>query len=390
MKKGRSNSGIVFLLLQMPIECFVLSAFLPKFARNKPHTNMADVYYINRNGKKEGPYTLEELGANGIEPTTRVFKEGLARFFDAEEIQEIKERYFSGSVAREPEVRVKPVVPDVDLQKSSLSDAARRERERRERENQTRRSVRQETAATEVEQPSVSAWGGSGGFGFGQPSVAPDEPKEWYVNASDGNHKGPYTMSELKSMGLRTDTQVWRQGTDAWVFAMNVPELSPFLIHVCPPYEGGSTTGSDTSMDSGSGYGNIYGEEPVVTPTSSEKRGYGHPFFAAVPALLLAVVYTSFLLVIAQSWFEDYYIFGRAMYSSVRSVFALISSAPSLILAVCGLVQAFKARKYYFGDDWAAAQKRSGAATAYGLSSIFTSVVLGLMYLWLFVQVGVI
>ena len=43
------------------------------------------------------------------------------------------------------------------------------------------------------------------------------------------NHAGPYTVGQLKSMGIAPDTYTWRRGLTQWVAASDIPELSAAL-----------------------------------------------------------------------------------------------------------------------------------------------------------------
>ena len=43
------------------------------------------------------------------------------------------------------------------------------------------------------------------------------------------NHAGPYTVGQLKAMGIAPDTYTWRRGLTQWVAASDIPELSAAL-----------------------------------------------------------------------------------------------------------------------------------------------------------------
>lgn len=43
------------------------------------------------------------------------------------------------------------------------------------------------------------------------------------------NHAGPYTASQLKTMGISPDTYAWHRGLTQWVPASDIPELAAVL-----------------------------------------------------------------------------------------------------------------------------------------------------------------
>ena len=55
-----------------------------------------------------------------------------------------------------------------------------------------------------------------------------------YYFASGNEQRGPYSLGELASFGLRPDTLVWREGMAQWQRADAIPELVA-LIPVAEP-----------------------------------------------------------------------------------------------------------------------------------------------------------
>lgn len=357
------------------------------------------VYYINRNAKKEGPYTLEELGAQGIEPTTRIFKPGLKSFFDACEIQEINERYFTREAQAAPKspVREKENVPEVDLGKNSIAEAARRERERRRRQEEAEKAVRQFAGP---ERPYPNPLGpednapvaGSEAWSFPSASpktaetgFSPDEPKEWYVIV-DGATTGPFSMSELKGHGLTMQSKVWRDGMTDWIDASLIPEISPFLSPVppLPPQDSGLPLPPSLP---GTPHESVFPDNSAET-SSPEMEDYGHPTTPAVISLIMALGYVAMMIVLSTSasFLESMDLDAEYGDTTWVTVLAALTAIPSLILAVCSLSCASMAKNNYFKDKGAKAQRMSGAATAYGLSSILITVLFAIGAISVFIE----
>jgi hypothetical protein len=61
-----------------------------------------------------------------------------------------------------------------------------------------------------------------------------------FYTALNGQHQGPFSLSELKRMNIRKDTFVWREGWNTWMQAGETPdlqslfELTPSLQNVAP------------------------------------------------------------------------------------------------------------------------------------------------------------
>lgn len=55
--------------------------------------------------------------------------------------------------------------------------------------------------------------------------------KTWYIRNND-EHLGPYSIEELKLLGLYSDDYVWKDGLPAWTKACQVPELTELMITV--------------------------------------------------------------------------------------------------------------------------------------------------------------
>ena len=55
--------------------------------------------------------------------------------------------------------------------------------------------------------------------------------KNWYIRNND-EHLGPYSLEELKMVGLYSDDYVWKEGLPKWTRAETIPELKESLISV--------------------------------------------------------------------------------------------------------------------------------------------------------------
>ena len=55
--------------------------------------------------------------------------------------------------------------------------------------------------------------------------------KTWYIRNND-EHLGPYSIEELKLLGLYSDDYVWKEGLGKWTKASTLEELQQFLITV--------------------------------------------------------------------------------------------------------------------------------------------------------------
>lgn len=55
--------------------------------------------------------------------------------------------------------------------------------------------------------------------------------KTWYIRNND-EHLGPYSLDELRLLGLYSDDYVWQQGLPSWTKACQIPELTDVLIEL--------------------------------------------------------------------------------------------------------------------------------------------------------------
>ena len=56
-----------------------------------------------------------------------------------------------------------------------------------------------------------------------------------YYIAAGSEQRGPFTVEQLRGMGLRPDTLVWAEGMPQWQAAHLIPELQPLLTMPAPP-----------------------------------------------------------------------------------------------------------------------------------------------------------
>lgn len=72
--------------------------------------------------------------------------------------------------------------------------------------------------------------------------------KSWYIRNND-EHLGPYSLDELRLLGVYSDDYVWKEGLPKWIKAHTVPELKETLIHVDTPYIPEEIKKNATSLD---------------------------------------------------------------------------------------------------------------------------------------------
>lgn len=63
-----------------------------------------------------------------------------------------------------------------------------------------------------------------------------------YFIVSNGDKAGPYTISELKKLGINKKTLVWHNGLDNWQEANNIIELQEIVENVPPPIPNQNTS----------------------------------------------------------------------------------------------------------------------------------------------------
>lgn len=332
-------------------------------------------YFIAENEMQKGPFSLEQLGEQGIERTTRVFCRGFAGFVNAEEVKEIREYYFSGkrpkpAVSPVPEEPVAPVGPtDMD----AVRDAARRERMMREQLEKQKREAAE--AARKVQEiPGVVP---PPSFG---PAVVEEvvETKEWHLR-NGGDQVGPLTLSELKGCTLTPQSIVWRNGMANWTEAPLVPEIAPFVAPAPFPAAPAISTPPPISPA-------VVEQQPAIPDTSAiDAKIYGNPSGVPVAGLLLSLLFIFFVIVIYFGTYtveKLYYIGGFYEYPYLMLAGSIVMA---LVLGISGLVNASAAKKRYFNDEIAKACKKSGAATAFGWAAVLYSlsgIVAGLFTLY--------
>ncbi len=55
--------------------------------------------------------------------------------------------------------------------------------------------------------------------------------KTWYIRNND-EHLGPYSIEELRLLGVYSDDYVWKEGLPQWTKASTLEELQEMLITV--------------------------------------------------------------------------------------------------------------------------------------------------------------
>lgn len=53
----------------------------------------------------------------------------------------------------------------------------------------------------------------------------------YYMSDGRGGTLGPYTMEQLRYMGVTRDTMIWREGLDGWYKAQQLPDLDPLFAN---------------------------------------------------------------------------------------------------------------------------------------------------------------
>ena len=70
-----------------------------------------------------------------------------------------------------------------------------------------------------------------------------------YFIIRNGQQMGPFTIEQLKQMGITASTPIWIQGTPNWRIASEIAELQGFLVPDVPPhYAQGSTTSGEIGL----------------------------------------------------------------------------------------------------------------------------------------------
>ncbi|MBS1515083.1 MAG: DUF4339 domain-containing protein [Bacteroidetes bacterium] len=146
-------------------------------------------FYVLKDGKKAGPYTLYELKERKIHPKTQIWSDENGDWFDAEQFSELKhiiivpgwgDEYLSPS--NEVEIYDTPVNEAQDKKKK---------------------------------------------VNFANPKITPLVPsKKKYYILQNGIQKGPYTKEELFKNGVTYKSQIWTDINEPSSLAGNLNELN--------------------------------------------------------------------------------------------------------------------------------------------------------------------
>lgn len=167
-----------------------------------------------------------------------------------------------------------------------------------------------------------------------------------YYIVKEGRQDGPYSLVELKYIGIKPDTYVWRAGLTEWVPASQLPDLGDL-------FKEESAFG---------GYAEVQTPQyqPPVAPES-----FKAPEAAPAPMQPASVPHTNWL-----PW------------AIVGTVFGALFSCIGLIFGIIGIVNANKANRLYsIGDERQGSVANSSARTMTIISLVLT--VLGLVVLGL-------
>lgn len=325
-------------------------------------------FFIVVNNKHQGPYTLDELGAHDVQPNSRIFRKGSKDIVNAEDIAEIKSKYFSGQRPA-PKPVPEPVTQLDPLNQQSLNEAAQRERRMREQMEEVKRQAEISSGinpgALSNEPPSFGGAPATPGF---QP--APEEKKEWHLQQNN-QRTGPMTLSELQSSGLTPQSYVWREGMSNWQLVTTVPEVSPFVSPVGPmqpPAQPMQPVQPPQPVYGGydGGMGDGYSDD---VPTVDE-QAYGNPTPVPITGLILSLAYLLFAIYLFFGAYGDAFDLSEGESTGGIVLLLLGTFLPSLGLAICGLVNSTAAGRAFNNGQMNSACKKSGAATAYGWGSI--------------------
>lgn len=55
-----------------------------------------------------------------------------------------------------------------------------------------------------------------------------------YYIIFDGHQEGPFTREEIRSMGIASDTYVWREGLQDWILVRDLPEYDEIFVQTPP------------------------------------------------------------------------------------------------------------------------------------------------------------
>lgn len=206
------------------------------------------------------------------------------------------------------------------------------------------------------------------------PPINPGNNVEWLINV-EGNIVGPLKESELVAYGMKEDTLVYNKYLCGWEFARNIPVLSYLFTGIGT---------HDTSI------GNYHPAIPTNFDSDEdiEDIDVGHPYLAPFIGLIGTVIFFLFMyakLSKKSGSFEyqaaDYLSrasSGHSMSSSAIMGILLILS-PAIIYLIIAFVNVGYA-SHNAGLDNNTAQRRSGAATAWGIVSIIYVAALFFIY----------
>jgi hypothetical protein len=74
--------------------------------------------------------------------------------------------------------------------------------------------------------------------------------KIWFIRRNNEN-LGPYTLEDLKNLGLKKEDFIWKEGMPEWMQARTQPELNEIFTQAMPPLFSTTTNGPEQSYDGG-------------------------------------------------------------------------------------------------------------------------------------------
>lgn len=146
-------------------------------------------FYVLKDGKKAGPYTLYELKERKIHPKTQIWSDENGDWFDAEQFSELKH------------IIIVPGWGDEYLSPSNEVEIY-------------------DTQVNEAQDKKKNV-------NFANPKITPLVPsKKKYYILQDGIQKGPYTKEELFENGVTYKSQIWTNINEPSSLAGNLNELN--------------------------------------------------------------------------------------------------------------------------------------------------------------------
>ncbi len=297
-------------------------------------------YYILYNDENKGPLELPELEQFGLNPSSRLWAPGWPSWKDASEVEEVA-TYLKEKEDRLSRTETEPAkTPACPTNIPSSPQAGT---------STIKDPDRDPDGPSQHSQPDIPPAPPVAGTATYPPAPAGPQQVEWYLGINN-RETGPFREEQLVNAGLRRDTMVWCESMPTWAPAHTVPELAYLLPQ---PYQQ-----QQPVQDNTIGYMpdiNVM-QYDVANPWLTTIIGIG----LFILALVLAIITASRLIV------------------SISLVAGTMSA--ELVLLFCGIISASRVSVAKDSGRYVLAGRRSGAARAWGWTSIILALALCIAY----------